>query len=347
MRIKTDQGSGSGVIFQTEPQGSALVLTNYHVIEGAGNVDVVAGDSLSYPGALRGFDAYRDLAVLAICCGRFQAMSFGDIGTLKAGSEVVAMGYPLELSGAATVTRGIVSAIRYDTDYRSWVVQTDAPINPGSSGGPLFSRAGRVVGINTYKVEYTESGRPTEGLGFAVSEWTVQAILPELLLGSMIGFPTPTPIPEPTWRTYTNLQYQYQIRVPVDWDVDDSDGSEVYFESPDGFTGGYIFSFELEQGEEFISVGDWLDDIIEAESGEAKTSFELLERDIGTISSNGGKGHVRYRIQYGQEYCVQNVATVLWIRGYRAFEVAGWVCEHSAEEYQDIINEILISFAHQ
>ena len=86
---------------------------------------------------------------LEICCSRFHSLAFKNAATLNSGSEVVAIGYPLGLSGAATVTRGIVSAVRYDSRHQAWVIQTDAPINPGNSGGPLLSSSGGVVGINT------------------------------------------------------------------------------------------------------------------------------------------------------------------------------------------------------
>jgi serine protease Do len=179
VRIETNLGSGSGIIFEAEPtNGSALVLTNYHVIEGASWVDVIVNDSTTYTGTVRGVDSNRDLAVVRICCGNFGVLPFGDGASLEVGSEVVAIGYALGIPGRPTVTRGIVSAVRYDPDNSRWVIQTDAPINPGNSGGPLFSLDGEVVGVNTFTLVSTVGGSPTEGLGFAVSEVTVKAQCP-------------------------------------------------------------------------------------------------------------------------------------------------------------------------
>ena len=172
VRIETGAGSGSGVIIDTQDE-TALILTNYHVVEDAYNIDVVVEDSDTYEGHLSGYDPEIDLAALTICCGDFQALSFGDVSEVKPGSEVIAMGYPLGMPGEATVTRGIVSAIRPVGPFE--VIQTDAPINPGSSGGPLLSTSGKVLGINTIKLT------GMEGLGFALSEGIVRAALPELL----------------------------------------------------------------------------------------------------------------------------------------------------------------------
>ena len=133
---------GSGAIFETQGQ-TAYVITNYHVVEGAAQVTVTVNDSNNYTGTVLGMDRTRDLAVVVICCGSFRALSFGNASGLEAGDEVVVIGYALGLTGEATITRGIVSAVRYDSDYRSDVIQTDAAINPGNSGGPMLSMSGK------------------------------------------------------------------------------------------------------------------------------------------------------------------------------------------------------------
>ena len=180
VRIQTQRSVGSGVIFEISSDDSAFLLTNYHVIEGATRVDVIVDDSRTYKGVVLGVDPLRDLAMLKICCGQFEALALGQASRLRVGSEVIAMGYALGLSGSATVTRGIVSAFRYDSDNQRSVIQMDAPINPGNSGGPLFTLSGEVVGINTFKRDYTTGGRPAEGLGFAISEITIRSLLPDL-----------------------------------------------------------------------------------------------------------------------------------------------------------------------
>ena len=159
-------------------------------------MSVIVNDSATYRGTVLGTDSVRDLAVVRICCGSFRKLSFGNVGTLQPGDEVVAIGYALGISGEATVTRGIVSAIRYDSGYRSDVIQTDAAINPGNSGGPMLSMSGEILGINTFRIDESNSGRSAQGLGFAISGTTVQERIPTLRAGA----PRPTPTPAPTRR---------------------------------------------------------------------------------------------------------------------------------------------------
>ena len=192
VRISTAGGTGSGVIFDTQGQ-TGYVITNHHVIEGASQVTVVVNDSDNYPGTVLGSDSVRDLAVVRICCGRFHKLEFGDASRLKTGDEIIAIGYALGLQGEATITRGIVSALRYDSEYRSDVVQHDAAINPGNSGGPMLSMDGKILGINTFRHEQTGTGRRVEGLNFAISGTTAQRLIPSLRTASANPTPTPTP----------------------------------------------------------------------------------------------------------------------------------------------------------
>ena len=131
VRIQTSSGSGSGVIFETQGQ-TGYVVTNHHVVEGEVQVSVIVNDSTTYSSSVLGTGSVRDLAVVSICCASFQALPFGNAAALQPGDEVVAICYALGLPGEATVTRGIVSAVRYDPAYRSDVLQTDAAINPGN-----------------------------------------------------------------------------------------------------------------------------------------------------------------------------------------------------------------------
>ena len=192
VRIQTSSGSGSGVIFETQGR-TGYVVTNHHVVEGEVQVSVIVNDSTTYRGSVLGTDSVRDLAVLTICCGSFQTLPFGNAAALQPGDEVVAIGYALGLPGEATVTRGIVSAVRYDSTHRSDVIQTDAAINPGNSGGPMLSLSGEILGINTFRYDESQSGRPTEGLGFAISGTTVQQQIPTLRASPPAPTPTPTP----------------------------------------------------------------------------------------------------------------------------------------------------------
>ena len=206
VRIDTAAGNGSGVIFDTDGDDGALVLTNYHVVAEGGRIGVMVDDAARYRGYIQGFDADLDLAVLRICCGDFQTLPFGEVSEIRPGSEVIVMGYPLGLPGAATVTRGIVSAIRPVRDFE--IIQVDAPINPGNSGGPLLSASGEVLGINTFGIS------DTEGLGFALSERMVRAALPNLQRErGLVRAPTAAPTRIPTRPKAT------PTRRPPNWNV--------------------------------------------------------------------------------------------------------------------------------
>ena len=179
-------GQGSGFIFEAEGR-SAYVLTNQHVVDWHRTVQVVVNDQDTYEGTVLGRDADRDLAVVKICCGNFTALEFADMQEAKVGDDLVSIGYPLnELMPrtvrpiyplpyvSASVTKGVLSAFRYDTERDRRSIQYDAHANPGSSGGPVLSMDGKVLGINTWGITNTD------GIKFAVSAVTVQEQLATL-----------------------------------------------------------------------------------------------------------------------------------------------------------------------
>lgn len=197
------RSQGSGVIYKVDGS-NGYVITNQHVVRGVDTVTVTVGNTTDYDGTVRGVDVARDLAVVRICCNAgFPSVEFGDSEQLQIGDEVLAIGYPVDAfipkiptdaqpkvivnpgEVSATVTRGIVSAVRYDSENDRELLQTDAPVNPGNSGGPLFSLDGGVMGINTFIL------RNTEGLNFAVLETTVQEQIPILEAGTSPGSSTP------------------------------------------------------------------------------------------------------------------------------------------------------------
>ena len=208
-RVGSSVGVGSGAIFETQGQ-TGYVITNHHVVEGVAEVDVTVYDSDTYRGSVLGTDPVSDLAVVRICCGEFRTLAFGDASRLEPGDEVVAIGYALGLSGEATITRGIISAIRYNSRLQSDVIQTDAAINPGNSGGPMLSMSGQIMGINTFG--YIGTG--IEGLGFAVSVKTVQQQIPSLRTGRP---PTPTPRPPPPRRPVPTPPLALATSTPAEW----------------------------------------------------------------------------------------------------------------------------------
>ncbi|MXX53848.1 MAG: trypsin-like serine protease [Dehalococcoidia bacterium] len=194
VRVETNSVSGSGAIYEVDGR-TAYIITNHHVVEGYKRVRVTVNDREEYQGDVLGADSVRDLAVVKICCGSFTNLAFGDISSLEVGDEVVIIGYALGMPGEATVSRGIVSAMRYDSNYQSDVIQTDAATNPGNSGGPMLSLSGEILGVHTFGIDETSGGRPLQGLGFAISGTTVQERIP--ILQAVVSSPTPTVIPKP------------------------------------------------------------------------------------------------------------------------------------------------------
>lgn len=178
--------AGSGVVIAVDGDTGYLV-TNSHVVQGLESVKVIVNDAQVYAGRVEGMDEIHDLAVVSICCGEFQALAFGSIADLRPGDDVVAIGYAMGLEGMATITRGIVSAIRYDPLVQSEVIQTDAVIAPGNSGGPLLSLSGELLGINTFYMPESTAA------SFAIAADLVQAKARELRQGDAVIAPTPPP----------------------------------------------------------------------------------------------------------------------------------------------------------
>lgn len=354
VRINTDSGNGTGVIFETTGNGRAFVLTNYHVVDEAYRIEVQISDGTGYSAALRGYDAYKDLAVLEICCSRFRSLPFRDATTLKSGSEVVAIGYPLGLFGSATVTRGIVSAVRYDSTHQAWVIQTDAPINPGNSGGPLLSSAGEVVGINTYSLDWSSSGRPVDGVGFAISEQSIRGVLQGLKLGSRVDLPSPTathtPVPSPTpvpvrWKTYTNWEYNYTVTIPSDWITDDGEKDSVGFSQPDDFAYFNVFVPDWFMNSATLELDDWLS---RQQRDENPIVYEVLEKDASRLANGTQTAYVRYRYQSESKYCIDVVEEILVVSSgsrQKSLWLESRVCEHSYHEFQSILDQIRDSIA--
>ncbi|VEF49402.1 serine protease [Bacillus freudenreichii] len=185
-------GTGSGVIYK-KTDHEAYIVTNNHVIEGAGKIGVSLYDGKEVEADLIGTDPLTDIAVLKIK-GNYdiKPLEFGDSDSLRAGDQVVAIGNPLGLDLSRTVTQGIVSAInrsiQVNTSAGDWdlnVIQTDAAINPGNSGGALINASGELIGINSLKI--SEGG--VEGLGFAIPSNEVTTITEELIKNGQVVRP--------------------------------------------------------------------------------------------------------------------------------------------------------------
>ena len=174
--VKVDTGRGGGTGFIFAPDG--LVLTNAHVVHDAKRLMVMLPDGRSCDASLIGADADTDLAVLKISARDLHVLALGDARRLKPGQIVVAIGNPFGFQH--TVTAGVVSAtgrsLRASTGrLMTGLIQTDAALNPGNSGGPLVNTRGEVIGINTAVIV------PAQGISFAVSADTARLVVPQLL----------------------------------------------------------------------------------------------------------------------------------------------------------------------
>jgi len=181
LRVEGDSGSasGSGVIFRSDGH----VLTNAHVVEGATTVKVVLSNGREIGGRVIGADGETDSAVVKMDGGPYQVATLGTAVDLKVGQTAIAIGSPLGLAGGPSVTVGVVSALhrRVRTQGDSSLVdmiQTDAPIAPGSSGGSLLDGDGDVIGITT-AIAVSDVG--AEGLGFATPIDLARSVAEQLI----------------------------------------------------------------------------------------------------------------------------------------------------------------------
>ena len=217
--------SGSGVIIS--PEG--YILTNNHVVENTSNLSIILADGTELSAKVVNTDLFADLAVLK-AEGKMPAVAtLGNSDTLKPGQTVIAIGSPLG-DFKNTVTVGVISATGRALDTGSGyqmedMIQTDAAINQGNSGGPLVNLAGEVVGINTLVVRGQGYGSAiAEGLGFAVPSNTVRIIAEQIIKKGYFA------------RPYLGVQWQeittsiaYRYNLPVEWGAY---VSQVYANSP-------------------------------------------------------------------------------------------------------------------
>ena len=182
--------TGTGVVLS----GDGYIVTNAHVIEDALAVQVVLQSKQVYNAVIVGKDEVTDLAVLQVEAEDLSPAVLGDSASLRVGDTVVAIGDPLGMELSGSMTDGIVSAINRDitVDGRTMtLIQTNAALNSGNSGGPLINCYGQVIGINTMKIGDYMSTAGVEGLGFAIPSSTVTEIVNQLVRqGYVSGRPT-------------------------------------------------------------------------------------------------------------------------------------------------------------
>lgn len=196
-----DQGRyfwGTGIIMTAD----GYILTNSHVLDGAKSATVTLWDEREFPAELVGADSASDVAVLKIDASGLPAAEFCS-SELTVGEPVAAIGNPLGRELRGTMTDGIISAISRDityTDHPMTLIQTNAAINEGNSGGPLLNMQGQVVGMTSMKLISSYSNSSIEGIGFAIPVETMKSVADQLIAnGRVLGRPalgiTVGPIP--------------------------------------------------------------------------------------------------------------------------------------------------------
>ena len=169
------EGQGSGIVLDRD----GLIVTNNHVIDGANQVRVSLKDGRTFTGEVVGSDEATDVAVIRVEASDLPAAELGDSEMVRVGQFVLAIGNALGLPGGPTVSMGVLSAKGRPLPGSDFIfeglLQTDAAVNPGNSGGPLSDLDGRVIGITTMMIPYAQ------GMGFAIPINTVKKIVQEIL----------------------------------------------------------------------------------------------------------------------------------------------------------------------
>jgi len=274
--------TGSGVIISEEGH----ILTNNHVIEDAQQLSITLADGSQLPASIVGADPFSDLAVLKVEGDIPGPAELGNSDALKPGETVIAIGSPLG-DFKNTVTVGVISAtgrsIGSASDYiMEDMLQTDAAINQGNSGGPLVNLAGQVVGLNTLVLRGSGQGAIVEGLGFAAPSNTIRAVASSIIERGYVA------------RPYLGIRWQwidpnlaFRYRLPVEWGVfvaeilPDSPAEKAKLKSGDIIT--HIGGIQLDTGHPYINVlyrfapGETVDLIVQRGSRQIELQVTLEE----------------------------------------------------------------------
>ena len=275
--------SGSGVIISDQ----GYILTNNHVIENTLEVSVIFADGREEPAEIMGGDVFSDIAVLKVN-GKMPAVApIGNSDALKPGETAIAIGSPLG-DFKNTVTVGVISGVGRSIDVNEnyqmeGLIQTDAAINQGNSGGPLVNMAGEVIGINTLIVRGAGYGSAVaEGLGFAIPANTVQAISQQLIEKGYVAYP----YLGVRWQWITpNIAYRYGL--PVEAGVYVSDVSPG---SPAANAG-------LAAGDIIIQIGDQL---LSEDNPFINALYDYAAGDTTTLEIMRGQENLEVQVTFGE-----------------------------------------------
>ena len=199
---------GTGIIMSTD----GYIITNYHVISSASSIDILLENGDLYSAKIIGSDEISDLSVLKIDAADLTPAEFGNSDSVEVGDSVVAIGDPLGVELRGTMTDGIICGISRDiiVDGRNMtLIQTNAALNSGNSGGPLVNMYGQVIGINTMKYS-TYASTSVEGIGFAIPIASAKKVIDEL---TTLGYVEGRPATGITLKT-VDVRLMYYYRLP-------------------------------------------------------------------------------------------------------------------------------------
>ena len=238
-QTRSGSGTGTGVILSQK----GYIVTNAHVVENALSVTIRLTDDRTFQASLVGADEISDLAVLYIDAPDLIPAQFGDSNALRVGDTVSAIGDPLGVEFRGSFTDGSISAINRDVAMEGRtmsLIQTNAALNSGNSGGPLINCYGQVIGINTMKIGAFTDSAGVEGLGFAIPSTTVKDIVEQIISQ---GYVSGRPTLGIQGDTLSNF-YQYYYRLPAGLFVTEVD--------PDSYAAHY----GIQEGDILISIDD-------------------------------------------------------------------------------------------
>ena len=236
---QSGSSTGTGVILSRD----GYIVTNAHVVAGGQAISVQLTDDREFPAQIIGSDEITDLAVLYIETEDLSPAQFGDSESLRVGDTVVAIGDPLGVEFRGTYTDGIVSAINRNVsiDGRTMtLIQTNAALNSGNSGGPLINCYGQVIGINTMKIGTFTNRSGVEGIGFAIPSTTVKDVVEQLIRQGYVSGRPDIGLEGDALSTF----YQYYYRMPAGLYITEVDhGSDAQRKG-------------IEQGDIILSIDD-------------------------------------------------------------------------------------------
>lgn len=256
---ETAQGYGSGVLISAD----GMIVTNYHVIEGADSVVVTTEDGTQYDAEVLGADSNLDLAVLKIDGKDMPYLDFADSDQVQVGDMAVAIGNPLGSEFANTVTDGIVSGIDREISSENGdigYIQTNAAINNGNSGGALLNGQAQLIGINSLKVSSSGMMSNVEGMGFAIPSNTVLEFVNSVKDGKNTNTST-----KKAWVGISG------------YSLDEDLANQVGVDQTSG-----ILVASVTNGGPAYEAGIRMGDVITAADGSTVTSFEDLSKLLGS-----------------------------------------------------------------